>query len=874
VFICHASTDASAARRVAELLEEHGVQCWIAPRDIAPGDNYTQAILDALAAAPVLVLMFSAAADSSPHVRRELEMAVGSNTAIVPVRLEVMNPSAALRYFIGTSQWLDAVGIPPETWEPVLVRAVRKALRLIGQPPAPEPERAVVEPATAVRPRPGAAAPVPPPRSPTWGRDELRRHVLDLVSDGSHRLVTLTGLGGIGKTRVATVVAADVHQSGRDVRFLAPAEMTSPEQLTQDLATALGADGADPAAVPPEVAGGSGALVVLDNLEVVPGAGPLLSKLIQTCPGLTFLVTSRVALGIPDEREVQVPPLEVPTPDAPRADVLSSPAVQLLVSTATQTSPTFRVEGNERRLGELCRLLDGVPLAIELAAARLKSVGLDRVHASLAKNLDLLTTGSTAVPERHRALTTTIAWSFDRLDELERTVCERLAVFEGWFTFEAVEAVCTDLGMVFDALTGLVDAGLLRTDDARTDLRYAMPSTVRTFARGNLESAAEATVRETLAEYLLGEVRRWGGQLDTADGPLVLDWFADAATDVDAAIDTSLRAGRVDHAVDLTLASAPFWVPSGRMTQEIERTRRVLGAVPADSSQSARLHAVAGRLAYQIDDFATATTELQAALDLGEKHADEVAVAYARCYLGGTLLRTGKVEEGAEHARLAFEDSERLDLYPLAAEALAGVAISHAVRGSWDEERSAHERRLEIARDHGDVVRTSDALNTLAEIALDEDDAQTAASYAAESLELAAGRLPLESRDATITLARAAVTSGRHSEASALLRRALDESGRLGLGLATAQCLRVGGCLASHDGNAALAVRLFAAAQRVFPSPSGTDVPVERDLAAGLEAARAELGPERSEREWRLGSGLPLATVLEQLDEALGPPRT
>ena len=859
VFICHASTDAPVARRVVDVLEQNGVPCWIAPRDIAPGDNYTQAILDALAAAPALVLVFSSAADTSPHVRRELEMAVGSDTAIVPVRLEAKDPSAALRYFIGTSQWLDAVAVPAATWEPVLVRAVQKALRPSAHRHVSEPERPEAEPAQHDAPAARPPSPVPAPPGPTWGRDELRQQVLGLMTDGRHRLVTLTGLGGIGKTRVATVVATDLHEAGHDVRFVAPAERTTAEQLRQTLA---------------ELTESAASVVVLDNLEVVPDAAPLLADLLHSASGLSFLVTSRVPLGLPQEREVPVPPLAVPRPGDSAETTRSSPAVQLLVETATQASPSFRVEGNEERIGQLCRLLDGVPLAIELAAARLKALGIERVHASLAESLDLLSTGSTAVPERQRALTTTISWSFDRLSETERRVCERLAVFEGWFTLEAIEAVCADLGVVLDAVTSVVDAGLLRTDESAGYIRYTMPTTVRTFARRRLESSAETKVREALGDHLLVEVRRWGTHLDTARGPEVLDRFEDAADDVDAAVDAALEADRLGPAVDLTLASAPFWVAAGRVTQELSRVEHVVARVPAGSTEAARLHAIAGRLAYHVDNFDTATTELQTALTLGEKLRDEVVVAYARCYLGATLFSTGHSEEGAELARLAFEDSERLDLYPLAAEALAVVAISYAVRGEWDQEREAHIRRLRIVREHGDLARTADALNTLAEIALDEDDAVTASSYAAESLELAAGRLPMESRDATITLSRAAAASGDYAHASELLRRAVAESDRSGQDLAVAQCLRVGGCLAAHRGDAALAVRLFAAAQLVSPSASGTEEPAERDLAAGLERARGELGSDRAEHEWRLGAGLPLSTMLEQLSEAISPVAT
>ncbi len=149
MFICHASPDAGAAQRVAAALERAGIDCWIAPRDIAPGENYTQAILEALAAAPALVLVFSGATNESPHVQRELETVVGSGTRIIPVRLEAVEPSPALRYFIGTAQWLDTAGVLQSTWEPLLVEAAQRAL---GAAPSPA-TTAYPVPTTPPRPR-------------------------------------------------------------------------------------------------------------------------------------------------------------------------------------------------------------------------------------------------------------------------------------------------------------------------------------------------------------------------------------------------------------------------------------------------------------------------------------------------------------------------------------------------------------------------------------------------------------------------------------------------------------------------------------------------------------------------------------------------
>jgi ATP/maltotriose-dependent transcriptional regulator MalT len=197
------------------------------------------------------------------------------------------------------------------------------------------------------------------------------------------------------------------------------------------------------------------------------------------------------------------------------------------------------------------------------------------------------------------------------------------------------------------------------------------------------------------------------------------------------------------------------------------------------------------------------------------------------------------------------------------------LALSNLISGNADGEREAHERRLDVVRRHGDVARTADALNILAEIALDGGDLDKARRYAEESLILSGDRFPLERRDATITLARTHAASGDLAAAGAMLGDALAASGELGQSLGTAQCLRVAGVLAEAEGEPALAVRLFAAAQVLSPSVTGTDDPPEADLAAALARARAALDERALDREWTLGGALPLASMLTQLDEAI-----
>ena len=275
-------------------------------------------------------------------------------------------------------------------------------------------------------------------------------------------------------------------------------------------------------------------------------------------------------------------------------------------------------------------------------------------------------------------------------------------------------------------------------------------------------------------------------------------------------------------------------------------------------------------MAYHLTNWDLATTELRTVLALPE--VDPTTETATRCYLGGALVVTGSVDEGAMLAAGALKEAERLGTYPVAAVALSVLAIARAMAGDSVGERSFYERRLGVVAEHGDVARIADTLNTLAEIALDNADAATARAYASESLVIAGSALILEARDATITLARAAAVDGEPKEAAVHLRAALGLADRTGQSLALAQCLRVGGCLAVLKGDPVTAVRAFAAAQEVSPSPSGTDEPIEADFASRLGEARSAVGEDGHRREWLLGRSLPVEHVRAQVEALLLPP--
>jgi predicted ATPase/DNA-binding SARP family transcriptional activator len=721
------------------------------------------------------------------------------------------------------------------------------------------------DPALGDHPAPRASARLPIPRTPTVGRVELVERVDVALREASTLLVTLTGMGGTGKTRVATVAAAQVRDAtDREVSFLEVTEGDSADDVVAAVSSVVGEAEAD-------AASGRGPLVVLDNVDVSAQGAEAVRRLLEDLPTLELLVTCRFPLRLAGEQVVSVDPLAVPAPDASAAEVRENPSVELFSRLAQQADPQLDLTGRERELAEVCRLLDGVPLALELAAARVRLVGIDGLRASLETGLELLRTTAPDVPERQRALASTIAWSFDRLDEGAQRLCRRLAVFEQAFTLEAAEAVAADIGEVIDGLTQVMDAGLVRTLVSRVRIGFVMPATVHAYLRSNMPDPRELDpARLALAAYLLDHVHGWHLDLDRGEGRLALGRFQDVGRDVHASIDALLRLGRIEDAAALTLASGPFWIAGGELRGGLARTRTVLRAVPGSSLEAGRLHALAGTLAYHLNEDEEAVADLLRAVAIAEPLGDEATVATSRCFHGAALLITDDVERGTELARLGAEAAGRLGLYPLVAEGLGVLAMAHAIAGDFDREREMRLARLAVAREHGDIARTADALSTLAEIALDEADAGTARAYAEEALAIAHPVLPMEARDALVVLARAAVAEGDLESGARTVTDALEAAEKIGQTFAIGQCFRVAGSIAAARGRAAEAVRLYAAAQRLAPSPNGTDDPVEGDLAGGLDLARSTLGAEAAVREWTLGTSLPVERLRELLVAVVG----
>ncbi len=518
------------------------------------------------------------------------------------------------------------------------------------------------------------------------------------------RLLTLTGPGGTGKTRLSLQLAADAADRFPDgLYFVALEPISDPALVPSTIAMAVGVQDVGGASLEDRLRDqlrDRTVLLVLDNMEQVTGAAPFLGDLLRGAPGLTCIVTSRAALHVYGEQEYPVPTLGVPDPaHLPPLDALAQvDGVALFMERARTARPDFRLtEANATAVARLVAALDGLPLAIELAAARIKVLSPEGILERLQGRLDLLGGGARDLPARQQTLRGAIAWSYDLLEPAIQRLFATIAVFVGGFELEAAEAICgpgrgggAPLD-VLDGLSSLVDQSLLRQDAQHTHPRFVMLETIRSFAWERLEADGQAMeVRRRHAEYFADFAEGAMPHLIASDRAAWLDRVQDDHDNLRAAIAFSIEVGDAHLGMRLVYALWRFWQSRAHLQEGAERTAAVL-AIPTEELHSelrARAFEAGGGIAYWRGRLEQGRTYYDAALDISRELGDRHLIADA-LYNGAMVRNVLEVNPAATvEESLAMLD-EAIRLYRAtgddigAARALWGLGAAQYFSSDW-----------------------------------------------------------------------------------------------------------------------------------------------------------------------------------------------
>jgi non-specific serine/threonine protein kinase len=748
----------------------------------------------------------------------------------------------------------------------------RRGYRFVG--PVAEIDGTPSAPATAGRERTN----LPQLLQSFIGREREMAEIRQLLP--GNRLLTLTGTGGIGKTRLALQVAAQVQDAYPDgVWFVDLAPLADPGLVPSALAQPLGVkESAGQALVETlsrhlhrlEV------LVLFDNCEHVLDACALLAEtLLRECAGATLVATSREPLRIGAERTYPLGALPLPDPRGSAQSIAQADSVRLFVDRARQHRPGFDLQDQRARaVAEICVRLDGIPLALELAAARMAVLPVDQIVRLLDQRFRLLASGSRGHLPRHQTLRALPDWSYELLGETEQRFFARLSAFAGGWTLAAAEAVGAGEAIAKDdvvyLLIGLVEKSLVVTDDDED--RYRMLETVREYAREKLATSGDAdVVRERHRDFFLVLAMNAEAHLAGPDQAIWLQRLENDHDNLRAALEYCLLAG-ADAALRLCSALHWFWIMRGYRAEGLDWCVRALGVEGVDQRTPQRamaLHA-AGVLAYHLGDFSAARDHHQDSLAIARGLGDHEGVARATISLGNLRLRQGDPAAARILCEEALALSRNLNDPWLTQQSLNGLGNVAGALGEFPRAQSLFEESLAIARERADRVRIAISLNNLGYLTFQRGQYSAARAWHEESLAI---RRELKDPGGIAYslsgLGEVALHQGDQSAAGAFLRAALSIRRELGDKMGIVELLEQLAAVIGALGDPLRAAHIGGAAERLREEigyPLEMEQRLRHDLHMG--AARAALGNDDAfDRAWKKGRAMPLEHAIDSAIE-------
>jgi predicted ATPase/DNA-binding NarL/FixJ family response regulator len=656
------------------------------------------------------------------------------------------------------------------------------------------------------------------------------------------RLVSLVGPGGVGKTRLAIRMATDLARGFPDGAWLVQlAEVQDPALVGNAVVAALDLrdqTATEPLALLLPYLREKQLLLVVDNCEhLLDAAGGLVSEVIQAAPGVRVIATSREPLSVSGEHVIPVPPLELPSAHngEPLARLKQNEAVALFVERAGAASGKFELTvSNQAAVVDLCRRLDGLPLAIELAAVRTRVLTPEQILERLADRFGLLTGGSRAALPRHQTLRTTIDWSHDLLAAGERTFLRRLCVFAGRFTLEDGEGVCTfgdvPSANVLDLLSSLVDKSLIIKEDAQGLACYRLHETMREYAGLKLREAGEEEVfQQRCAEYYRARCQRSSAEAQYRLAEW-LEWMELEIDNVRSVLRRCLNHSDLQRGLDLASSLGWYWMTRAT-TEGVRWLDELLAAGPVTPEVQARAYFFRGVLAVLQSDPKAARPALEraatAARETGQLTllSHSLSMASVAENMAGDRASAGRLLDEAQVVTTGLDDP------PAAVSLLQARALNGFFGGDLDAVKSAASEGARLSRESGDLYRLEMML---------------------------------------INLGLAALIGGDLDESKPLYTEALRIAQRIDDRVAQHSALDALGCHAASSGQARLAAQLLGAAETVRTGAGASVIAILAPLLANAkQSAIAALGVSRFESEFKAGTRLSRSVAIRL---ALGEP--